>query len=313
MNSLKKKRSLNDISTWFNSQLINDNIMDEDCLLENQLYKENIDDLIDLNVTKKNYKKLIELCDYLMVDNSDELIDKIIVIHNYDLNIIYEFQDFYKLSKRLKPFETKESLIKAIQLYCKDKEKCFHIYGFISFWDVSNITDMSYLFCNKKKYKDRFSGINFYNDTDEVFVESQFNGDISNWDVSNVINMIGMFAETSFNWDISIWNVSNVTDMREMFYESKFNKNISKWNVSNVTDMSYMFKDSKFNRDISNWNVSNVTHMYGMFNKSKFNGDISNWNVSNVTDMSYMFCDSEFNGDISNWNLSNLTHDKNLI
>jgi surface protein len=40
-----------------------------------------------------------------------------------------------------------------------------------------------------------------------------FNGDISNWNVSNVTNMYAMFAFSSFNQDISKWDVSNVTVM----------------------------------------------------------------------------------------------------
>ena len=62
---------------WFNSQLLND-IIDEESLSENPLYKDNISDLMNLNVTKENYKNLIALCDYLMVDNGDKLIDKIV-------------------------------------------------------------------------------------------------------------------------------------------------------------------------------------------------------------------------------------------
>lgn len=40
---------------------------------------------------------------------------------------------------------------------------------------------------------------------------SEFNGDISNWDVSNVSQMSFMFgAASSFNQDLSNWIVSNV-------------------------------------------------------------------------------------------------------
>ena len=45
-----------------------------------------------------------------------------------------------------------------------------------------------------------------------------FNQDISNWDVSKVINMKGMFCDCkAFNQDISNWDVSKVKDMSYMF------------------------------------------------------------------------------------------------
>jgi surface protein len=36
-----------------------------------------------------------------------------------------------------------------------------------------------------------------------MFSTSEFNGDISNWDVSNVTNMEGIFYNSKFNGDIS--------------------------------------------------------------------------------------------------------------
>ena len=68
-------------------------------------------------------------------------------------------------------------------------------------------------------------------------------GDISNWDVSNVTSMIGMFLDaTSFNQPLNNWNVSKVTDMESMFGNAtSFNQPLNKWNVSNVTNMSSLF------------------------------------------------------------------------
>ena len=77
-----------------------------------------------------------------------------------------------------------------------------------------------------------------------------------------------------FNGDISNWDVSNVTSMGSMFASSKFNGDISKWNVSKVEDMSGMFSRSKFNQDISNWKInkdcSNNDMFYGCPIKEKF-------------------------------------------
>jgi surface protein len=71
---------------------------------------------------------------------------------------------------------------------------------------------------------------------------AKFNGDISEWDVSNVKNMTSMFDDSKFNRDISKWNVSNVTTMEDMFNcAQSFNQPIGDWDVSNVTDMNGMF------------------------------------------------------------------------
>lgn len=100
--------------------------------------------------------------------------------------------------------------------------------------DLSNVTNMEYMFYNCYA----------------------FNQDISGWDVSKVTNMGGMFNDCSaFNQDISSWNVSKVTDMNGMFaYCSTFNQDISSWDVSSVTDMWNMFTDcSAFNQNLGSW------------------------------------------------------------
>jgi len=91
--------------------------------------------------------------------------------------------------------------------------------------------------------------------------------DLNHINTSQVTNMFGLFWGTHFEGDISQWDVSNVKDMSYMFYGcTKFNSDISKWDVSSVEDMNGMFYYcSKFNQDLSNWDVRNVINMHGMF------------------------------------------------
>ena len=84
------------------------------------------------------------------------------------------------------------------------------------------------------------------------------NDNITNICTSKITNMESLFFLSEFNGDISKWDVSNVTNMSNMFNgthssANKFNGDISKWDVSNVTDMNGMFNKSQFNGDISKW------------------------------------------------------------
>jgi surface protein len=64
-----------------------------------------------------------------------------------------------------------------------------------------------------------------------MFEDSQFNGDISNWDVSKVNNMVRLFSRSQFNGDISKWNVAKKTDKTNMFKNSLLEKEgkLPKW------------------------------------------------------------------------------------
>lgn len=144
-------------------------------------------------------------------------------------------------------------------------------------WDVSRVTDMSFLF----------------NEAQE------FDEDIGDWDVSHVTTMMGMFSGAeSFNQPIGNWDVSNVTTMSNMFSGAKsFNQPIDQWDVSNVTDMSNMFAGAEsFNQPIDQWDVSNVVEVEHTFEgASAFNQNLTTWTLRAAYDedtMIGMFRDS---------------------
>ena len=88
----------------------------------------------------------------------------------------------------------------------------------LNFIDVSQVTDMSGLF-------DSARGCSRDEDDEDDAAE-----------LDRKAKIRGMF-----NGDISQWDVSNVTNMRSMFYNSQFHGDISKWNMSNVTEKDCMF------------------------------------------------------------------------
>ena len=144
-------------------------------------------------------------------------------------------------------------------------------HGPMNSWDVTHITNMSFLFVRMEN----------------------FNENISNWNVANVTNMTRMFyGASSFNQDIGGWETDNVTDMSYMFSgASSFNQHLNGWETSNVTDMSNMFSGAtSYNKSMSRWDVAKVTDMSRMFyNASSFNQDLEIWYVAEVIHTDEMF------------------------
>ncbi|SMG54307.1 surface protein, partial [Marivirga sericea] len=187
---------------------------------------------------------------------------------------------------------------------------------------------------------------------------SNFNSDISNWDVGRVniftdmflsasafdnggvaldwttvgqsplvstISMSTMFSGASnFNQDVSAWDVSKVRTFQRMFLAADAFDNggvALDWTTlgqsTNVNTISIdrMFSGATiFNQDVSAWDVSKVNSFLGMFESATAfdNGGVAlDWttvgqspNVSTVR-MNFMFNGAEnFNQDVSAWDVS---------
>lgn len=103
-------------------------------------------------------------------------------------------------------------------------------------WDISNVTNIGTMFKN---------------------CTSITNLDVSNWNTGNVTYMLRVFEGCSnFNPDVTNWDVSRVTgnnSMQEMFENSGFNRNIAGWqlnpNMSGASEMQYMFSGSSMSTE----------------------------------------------------------------
>ena len=116
-------------------------------------------------------------------------------------------------------------------------------------------------------------------------------GNFNDIDTSDIKSMVSLFQfNSTFNGDITGWSVSKVIDMSGMFYCAKsFNQDISKWEFPNLINMSFMFSHAtSFNQPIGKWKFPNVKYMGNMFyGASSFNQDLSEWDLKgkSTTDM----------------------------
>jgi surface protein len=143
----------------------------------------------------------------------------------------------------------------------------FHASAFnqpVSNWDVSNVTDMSYLFSF-----------------------TPFNQSLSTWNTTHVTSILGMFDNaTAFNQPVANFNVSHVTNFSSVFHNaSSFNQPLNSWDTSLSNSFSGTFQGATaFNQPLNNWVTSGVADMgYTFETASHFNQDLSNWDYSAVT------------------------------
>lgn len=214
--------------------------------------------------------------------------------------------------------------------YCKSEkiytpensDYCFYNFYYLeeldmlSYIDTSKTTSMYNMFSDCSKLV--FQGLSNWDVSNVTDMCGMFDGcrmfdniqDISNWNVSNVTTMYDMFGFcrkiTNVN-GLSNWDVSNVTRMDRLFYWcTKLTdiSGLSNWNVSNVTDMSDVFSQCTNLSDISqlsNWNISNVRYLNGLFQSTKVSNltPISNWDISRVSSMQDMFYDCDLLTDLT--------------
>lgn len=159
-------------------------------------------------------------------------------------------RDEYTEDTSFKCFESNAELKKAVKRYERhnvvDMELA-ELYGWpIGLWCVKGLEDFSEIFQGK----------------------TDFNEDLSMWDVSAGKSFRGMFSKAlSFDQEIGMWDMQNAEDISRMFQGAKsFNRDISYWQLSSVTKMDYAFNHAlAFNQDVSRWDLRNVDSQENAF------------------------------------------------
>ena len=218
------------------------------------------------------------------------------------------------ISNRHRFKATDGTLQGAVDAWCSDRVGAYKVYGHISDWDTSAVTQLNRTFANKDTFNDNINQWDMSNVTSMFNVfdyAGEFNQPLNNWNVSNVTHMQALFCRAyKFNQPLDRWNMSKVKCIDDMFFCcDEFNQPLDMWDVSNVTSMSWTFYNcEKFNQPLNRWNVSKVTWFYKMFEKAKcFNQPLDRWNTCSAENMQDMFQDAiVFNQRLDNWNVSKI-------
>ena len=191
-----------------------------------------------------------------------------------------------------------------------NREELIHL---VSSWGrkdtFSSLDQVIYKTRSSNKYDLENLDVSQIEDFSFIFTNSNFNGDISKWNMSNAINLESMFYSSDFNNDsICNWKFGKVEDMRNMFKSTHFNQDISLWDFSTVKDISLMFANNKeFNQPLNNINTSSLVFMNHTFAYTeKFNQPLDKWNTSNVIDFIGTFFNAKsFNQPLDSWDVKN--------
>ena len=197
-------------------------------------------------------------------------------------------------------FGTTQSLKNALIEWCTNAANAETTHGPISTWDVSGVTDFSFIVSNAPCC-------------------STFDEDLNAWDVGRATTMkararAGLRALTApgsehpacacrgatqkmfrnaagFNQPLAAWSVGRVTDMEMMFYKAEmFNQPLSSWAVGNVSNMVGIFRQSySFNQPLGTWDTSQVVDLANAFRQASVFNQPLPWDVRKVSDFYQLF------------------------
>lgn len=153
------------------------------------------------------------------------------------------YVEFVKKNPTFRP-KTKDELVKILKQYQNELVGYGKVNGVAVRYmalplievDVSEIKDLSYVFCSSKRIEKCSSRV------------EDFRG-IEYWDVSGVENLERVFMGSKINADLSAWKVGKVKNFYEAFAETPFNQNISDWEVSKEANVERVFFDSELERE----------------------------------------------------------------
>ena len=135
-------------------------------------------------------------------------------------------------------FANRAALLVARDAWCADPTAAAAIYGPINLWDISQVTDLSYVFC-------ACSGSTYFTNQGCSTACASFNSDISGWDTSIVTTLAVRAASRPLHpsppdtYALRLaFAYHSLCRVQSTFREVRaFNQPLEAWNVSRVTTL----------------------------------------------------------------------------
>lgn len=129
---------------------------------------------------------------------------------------------------------------------------------------------------------------------DSMFENATFSSDayeiLDTLNLGSAISTRNMFKGSDFKGDVSQWDISKVRDMSGMFENVKtLNSNFGTWNTKNMRRIDDMFKGTSFAGDLSNWNTNYLVSANGTFELAGDVKGIDKWNITSLRNMDRIF------------------------
>ena len=160
------------------------------------------------------------------------------------------------------PFTSKSELISALDEFISNPDATQILRGPIKYWDVSRVSDMSWLLCG--------SGYGPYAGAGCRVSTRAFNADINGWDTSAVTTMERMFDSAyAFNQPVANFATSQVRNFHSMFSGTQaFNQPVASWDMGMATDLGKMFYGAHAINQPLVWTIRATTSTDQMFSLS---------------------------------------------
>ena len=193
--------------------------------------------------------------------------------------------------------------------------------------DMTNVTSIQGLLSGTTSYEGKIrntGGMRNLVDASYAFEYSNFNYDITGWQLKKATTLEGMFEGSSFNQDIEKWgrHFKKVSSLKNMFKNNyAFNQDINEWGKKELKKTSFdktlegvFHGATAFNKSVSLWKhiIPKVTSLKNTFNDATAFNQTMNWgsklNQNKITDVTNFLKNTTVTGSELlklNWKLKN--------